>query len=89
MIKKQTGMILATAVGILFTTASFADTSMSNAQLAADQVKCSGINSCKGMSTCKTASNACKGMNQCKGQGITMTDTTKTCMDKGGTVVTG
>lgn len=86
--KKQTGMILAAAAGILFATASFADNASSNMQLAAGQVKCMGANSCKGMGACKTVSNSCKGHNKCKGQGMMMTDSAKSCTDQGGKVMT-
>lgn len=50
-------------------------------------VKCTGTNDCKGHGNCKAASNDCKGQNACKGKSFTMESSSKTCTDKGGTVV--
>ena len=83
--KKQLGMILATAVGALFASATFAADTASDANAAAT-VKCSGANACKGQSACKTTTNACKGQNSCKGTGFMMTGSEKECTDKGGKV---
>ena len=57
-------------------------------QMAASEVLCDGINSCKGKSACKGADNDCKGKNACKGKGWTMAKSEKACTDKKGTVVT-
>lgn len=82
--KKQVGAILAAAVGVMFSTASFADETASHA--TEGTVKCVGANSCKGTSACKTATNGCKGQNSCKGSGFIMTKDEKECTDKGGKV---
>ncbi len=81
--KKQVGAILAAAVGVMFSAASFADTTATDHE---GTVKCQGANSCKGASACKTATNACKGQNSCKGSGFIMTKDEKECTDKGGKV---
>ncbi len=40
--------------------------------LAADKIKCEGVNSCKGSSACKTLFSDCAGHNECKGKGFVM-----------------
>lgn len=82
--KKQVGAILAAAVGVMFSTASFADATTHHGKEGT--IKCHGANSCKGTSACKTATNACKGQNSCKGSGYIMTKDEKECTDKGGKV---
>ena len=85
---KQTGMVMATAVAALFTSAAFADTQMSTTTTTATNapmVHCAGVNSCKGHGSCKTATNACKGLNSCKGQGV-MEMTKEKCLQEKGTV---
>lgn len=65
-VKKFSGLALAAAAAIAFTTAPL------SAANAADEakVKCEGVNACKGTSDCKTAKHECKGMNNCKGEGV-------------------
>ncbi len=82
--KNLTGILLATAVSALFTTAVVA--SSHNNGEANKTVKCSGGNACKGQSVCKSAHSACKGQNACKGQGWIMTSDEKECVAKGGKV---
>jgi hypothetical protein len=55
---------------------------------AAENVQCSGVNSCKGHSECKTGNSGCKGQNACKGQGW-LSLSKADCEAKGGKVVTG
>jgi len=79
---KITGALLATAVGVLFTTQPlFADNSQPG---QAAQVKCVGGNSCKGQSECATKANSCKGQNACKGKGFITTSSTQQCQQLGG-----
>jgi hypothetical protein len=79
---KITGALLATAVGVLFTTQPlFADNSQ---QDQATQVKCVGGNSCKGQSECASKANSCKGQNACKGKGYITTASTQQCLQRGG-----
>ena len=80
--KNQKGLLLAAAVGALFSMTSFAAHSNTNEA----KITCAGANACKGQSACKSASNACKGQNSCKGNGIIMTKTEKECTDMGGKV---
>jgi hypothetical protein len=76
-----TGVMLASAVGLLFATQPlFADDS------SGAQVKCVGGNSCKGQSSCQSADNSCKGQNSCKGKGWIMTSSASDCTTKGGHV---
>jgi hypothetical protein len=70
---KHSGIALATAAALLFSTAP-----VTGAQAADAKVKCEGGNACKGMSECHTATSACGGMNKCKGQGF-VTLTQKEC----------
>ena len=90
--KKQTGILLAGAVGALFATACLADDVINSSDPSFTQmaksasVKCMGINKCKGKSACKTANNTCKKQNSCKGQGIVMKKSEKACTKAGGTV---
>jgi hypothetical protein len=80
---KITGALLATAVGVLFTTQPLiADSSQAQAQ--ATQVKCVGANSCKGQSECATKANSCKGQNSCKGKGFITTSSPQQCQERGG-----
>jgi len=64
--KKFSGVALATAAAMLFSTAAVTTAH------AADEakVKCDGGNSCKGKTECATAKNSCAGQNSCKGQGF-------------------
>lgn len=63
--RNLSGLALATAAALVFSTAPLAGAN------AADEakVKCEGVNGCKGTSACKTAHNECAGKNSCKGQG--------------------
>jgi len=65
-VKRLSGLALAAAAAIAFTTAPL------SAANAADEakVKCEGVNSCKGTSECKTAKHDCAGKNACKGEGV-------------------
>jgi len=83
--KKTVGVTLATAAAALF----IAGAGMTTAPTAAhaDEVKCSGINSCKGQGSCKPASNECKGLNMCKGPGWGPTASTEECTTMGGEVL--
>ncbi len=65
-VKKFSGLALAAAAAIAFTTAPL---SAANAGDEA-KVKCEGVNACKGTGACKTAKNDCAGKNACKGQGV-------------------
>lgn len=78
------GTLLAVAVGVLFTSATFANATA--VEPAQGTVKCTGVNACKGKSECKTATSACKGANSCKGKGVISMMTEKECTDKGGVV---
>ncbi len=80
--RKQTGIVLATAVATLFSAVSLAASPSSHHAA----VKCMGGNACKGQSACSTSSSSCKGQNNCKGQGYIMTKSEKDCQKKGGTV---
>jgi hypothetical protein len=80
---KITGALLATAVGLLFTTQPLiAENSQSQGQ--ATQVKCVGGNSCKGQSDCASKANSCKGQNSCKGKGWISTSSSQQCEQRGG-----
>jgi hypothetical protein len=80
---KITGALLATVVGVLFTTQPLlADNSQAQGQ--ATQVKCVGANNCKGQSECATKVNSCKGQNSCKGKGFITTSSTQQCEQRGG-----
>jgi hypothetical protein len=70
---KHSGIALATAAALLFSTAP-----ITGAQAADAKVKCEGGNACKGKSECHTAAHACGGQNKCKGQGF-VTLTQKEC----------
>ena len=61
---KFSGVALATAAAMLFSTAAVTTASAADAK-----VKCEGVNGCKGQSACHTATNACQGQNSCKGKG--------------------
>ncbi len=41
-------------------------------EMAAEKMKCEGVNSCKGHGSCKSAKNACAGKNGCAGQSFQM-----------------
>jgi hypothetical protein len=80
--RKLTGALLATAVGVLFTTQPlFAENPQ---QGQATQVKCFGANSCKGQSECASKANSCKGQNSCKGKGWVSTSSNQQCQERGG-----
>ncbi|HEY4366513.1 MAG TPA: hypothetical protein VGN07_04705 [Steroidobacteraceae bacterium] len=66
--KKFSGVALATAAAMLFSTATVMTAH------AADEakVKCEGGNSCKGKGACATAKHSCAGLNSCKGQSYVM-----------------
>ena len=66
--KKFSGVALATAAAMLFSTATVMTAH------AADEakVKCEGGNSCKGKSSCATPKNSCAGQNSCKGTGYVL-----------------
>jgi hypothetical protein len=64
--RRHSGVVLATAAAVLFSTALVGTASAAEA----GKVQCAGVNSCKGQSACKSAKNDCKGMNSCKGQGF-------------------
>jgi len=65
---KFTGIAMATAAAMLFSTAPL---TAANAADAA-KVKCEGVNGCKGKSACHTATSGCAGQNSCKGTGYLM-----------------
>ena len=83
--KKTVGATLATVAAALFIAGAGITAAPTASQ--ADEVKCSGINSCKGQGSCKTASNDCKGLNSCKGHGWVPTASTEECTSKGGMVI--
>jgi hypothetical protein len=64
---KFSGVALATAAAMLFSTAA-----VSTASAADAKVKCEGVNGCKGQSACHTATSSCQGQNSCKGKGFLM-----------------
>ena len=65
--RKTSGLALATAAAMLFSSAA------PMSALAADaKIKCDGGNACKGKSECSTATSACAGQNSCKGKGYVM-----------------
>lgn len=82
--KKQLSVVVATAVGALFATSTFAEGTGNGTDAATAGVKCIGANQCKGTSECKTTTNACKGQNTCKGTGYITTQTAEECTEKGG-----
>lgn len=63
--KRWSGLALATAAALVFSTAPLAARAADEAK-----VKCEGVNSCKGKSACATANNSCAGKNSCKGKGF-------------------
>jgi hypothetical protein len=64
---KMSGITLAAAAAVLFSSAA------PLSALAADaKIKCDGGNACKGKSECSTATSACAGQNSCKGKGYVM-----------------
>jgi hypothetical protein len=77
-----TGALLATAVGILFTTQPLLAENSQQSQSA--PVKCVGANSCKGQSECASKASSCKGQNACKGKGWITTSSTRQCEQRGG-----
>jgi hypothetical protein len=79
---KITGALLATAVGVLFTTQPLLAENSQQSQSAT--VKCVGANSCKGQSECASKANSCKGQNSCKGKGWITTSSTQQCEQRGG-----
>ena len=69
--KNSTGVALATAAAMLFSSALVGTASAADeAKADAAKIHCTGVNSCKGQSACKSANNACKGQNSCKGKGF-------------------
>jgi len=62
--KSLSGVAIATAAALLFSTVPASTASADEAK-----VHCDGVNSCKGTSSCKSATNSCKGQNSCKGKG--------------------
>jgi hypothetical protein len=80
--RKITGALLATVVGLMFTTQPlFAEDAQ---QGQATHVKCLGANSCKGQSECASAKSSCKGQNSCKGKGWVTTSSAQQCQQRGG-----
>jgi hypothetical protein len=79
---KVTGAVLATAVGMLFTTQPLLAQNSPSTQ--ATQVKCVSANSCKGQSECASKANSCKGQNSCKGKGWITTSNSQQCEQRGG-----
>jgi uncharacterized membrane protein len=81
------GALMAVAVAGLFAAnaAQAADESKT-IKSEANEVKCSGINSCKGQGSCAGAGHECAGKNGCKGQGWTKVSSARECTDKGGKV---
>lgn len=88
---KQTvkGVVLATAVGALFTArVTRAETKAPPKEKeTTQQVRCGGTNDCKGKSACMSKANSCMGQNSCKGKGWTIEKSAKICTDKGGKVL--
>jgi hypothetical protein len=80
--RKLTGALLATAVGVLFTTQPIIAENSQQGQSAS--VKCVGGNSCKGQSECASKANSCKGQNSCKGKGWITTSSPQQCEQHGG-----
>jgi uncharacterized membrane protein len=70
---KISGIAMATAAAMLFSTAPL---TAANAADAA-KVKCEGVNSCKGKSACHGATNGCQGQNSCKGKGYLLLSKTE------------
>jgi hypothetical protein len=79
---KITGALLATAVGVLFTTQPLLAENSQQSQSAT--VKCVGANNCKGQSECASKVNSCKGQNSCKGKGWITTSSSQQCEQRGG-----
>ena len=79
----KSGATLATAAAALMLSGTVATFTAPSSAVAADQVKCFGVNACKGQGACKTAKNDCKGQNACKGQGFVQM-TKAECDDQGG-----
>lgn len=81
--KKLSGTALAVAAAGFVGYMSLA--TVASPTMAADNVKCHGVNSCKGQNDCAGEHNSCKGMGSCKGQGFLMMSQGD-CDTKGGTV---
>lgn len=79
--KKVSGAALAVAAASFMGAASMA--TISAPAIAADNVKCHGVNSCKGHNDCAGEGNSCKGMGSSKGQGFLIMSAEK-CAEKGG-----
>ena len=62
--KLSSGVALATAAAVLFSSVPLAAQAADTAK-----IKCDGGNACKGKSECSTATNGCAGQNSCKGTG--------------------
>jgi hypothetical protein len=86
---KQTvrGLVLASAVGALFTAGAVRAETPAKEKEDSKQVRCGGANACKGKSACATKTSGCMGQNACKGKGWTHEKSAKACTDKGGTVL--
>lgn len=76
--KERTGMVLATAAAVVFTTIVATPVAAETAAMA-----CYGGNACKGQSSCHTIKNGCNGENSCKGRGMAMLST-EDCETAGG-----
>jgi uncharacterized membrane protein len=81
------GALIAVAVAGLFAAnATLAADESKTIKSEEDEVKCSGINSCKGQGSCAGAGHECAGKNGCKGQGWVKVGSARACTDKGGKV---
>lgn len=83
--KKNRGLVIASAVALLITSQSFAATETS---APAKSVKCFGVNSCRGKGQCsEKGSNACAGQNACQGKGWLYSQAADQCQARGGRIV--
>ncbi len=80
---QHTGAVLALAAASLFSVLS---TAGSEAQTAANDVHCYGINACKGQNDCATDTHSCKGEGSCKGTGWVSKPSVQECTKAGGQV---
>ncbi len=89
---KKNQFIVAAVAGIFSATLALAGSKAPAKGAAAapvkEEVKCSGVNSCKGKGACSAAdgSHECGGHNACKGKGWVKMNK-KDCLAKKGTVV--
>jgi uncharacterized membrane protein len=79
-------LIAATVAGLFAANAGLAADEGKVIKNESEEVKCSGINSCKGKGSCAGAGHECAGKNGCKGQGWVKTASARACTDKGGKV---